>query len=855
MPGIDSLSPAQFQNQIANMEISVLMLDAKLVKRFADSFAHTPDRLRLLLSRGESDPIAVRKILAATANRPLQIFHGFGMPETGGFATLCPIRSVPARATDLPIGKPIVNTQVYILDDNAHPVPVNVVGEIVVGGFSVARGYRKRSRLSGERFVPNPFARDENARMFFTRKPGRWRANGFIEYLGTAEQARMELVRIVPEDKTQAIIIEDLEEPETQLASASQPDNAANAPQGEVEEALLPLWRDLLKRQHIEREDNFFVLGGHSLAAMRLVARIEQSFGTRLTLRDIFEHPKFSDFAAFITTQIDTVTLSGELVSLRDKGTRRPLFMVHVPSGNALPYAPLVQLLPEDIPVFGLQADWSDPPGSIEEIAARYVRTIQQKQPHGPYRLAGWSAGGLIAYEIATQLLGQDEAVEFIGLINTAHPASGIETIKTSDAVDAAFLLTLVRALNPALGEDSALELTSMGNFEALLERCRILSLLPSGLGFDSPEKRLTTHRLIRRLAQSYCPGPLPVPVHLFVAEHGMSARTTKDGAALGWTATLGTALQLKLVSGIGIRILETPHVQVLAVRMATVLNDLETSGPPSVPAYSPIFAIHQDKACRTPIFCLPGAGANVSCFLSLIMAIKQPSLIYGLQPRGFDAPHVPHSSVVTAASVCADAILKTAPQGPYRVLGHSFGGWVALETVRQLRARGAWVDTVAILDSCAPLTQDEPAKFHDRIEAIERLINLFAQVAGKSLGFDPEALRSKTESQQLAYVHQLMVKAGLIPRASKPEAIRGMLRTFHTNINTPYRPPTQYDGEVLLVRAAAEKGDDGMWFEHWRVHAPRASVLEIQANHMNLLNPPAIETVAARLTELWKLA
>ena len=115
---------------------------------------------------------------------PRHLINGYGPTETTTFATFYPIESIAADAHGIPIGRPISNTRIYILDGQLNPVPIGVAGEIHIGGAGVARGYLNRPDLTAEKFIADPYSREAGARMYKTGDLGRYLADGNIEYLG-----------------------------------------------------------------------------------------------------------------------------------------------------------------------------------------------------------------------------------------------------------------------------------------------------------------------------------------------------------------------------------------------------------------------------------------------------------------------------------------------------------------------------------------------------------------------------------------------------------------------------------------------------------------------------------------------
>jgi amino acid adenylation domain-containing protein len=260
----------------------------------------------------------------------------------------------------VPIGRPIDNTRIYILDAQGEPVPVGVAGEVHIASPGVARGYLNRPDLSAERFVPDPFG-EPGARMYKTGDLGCWRADGTIEYLGRNDQQvkirgfRIELgeieavLRAHPEVREAVVITrEDTQDAQRLVAyivgeaapealrqhlgsrlpqymvpvayvaldalpltpngkvdhkTLPAPEGAAfgaavhEPPQGEIETLLVRLWSELLGIERIGRHDNFFALGGHSLLAVRLSSRVRAALGLEVPLAELFAQPTLAGYA------------------------------------------------------------------------------------------------------------------------------------------------------------------------------------------------------------------------------------------------------------------------------------------------------------------------------------------------------------------------------------------------------------------------------------------------------------------------------------------------------------------------------------------------------------------------------
>lgn len=230
--------------------------------------------------------------------------------------------------------------------------------------------------------------------------------------------------------------------------AASRAPAASAALLNPVEAVIAEVWRELLGVDEVGRDDDFFALGGHSLAAVRLFARIRKQWNVDLPLATLFQGSTLAGLAAIVAEagHLDTSMPSAPaptaapasnviqlprawspLVAIcRGAPDRRPVFCVHGAGGNVLNFKVISDRLGAQQPFYGLQAQGVDgrlpPLTTVEAMAAQYVEAIRTVDPTGPYRLAGYSGGGVIAYEMAQQLRREGLAVETILMIDTLAP-------------------------------------------------------------------------------------------------------------------------------------------------------------------------------------------------------------------------------------------------------------------------------------------------------------------------------------------------------------------------------------------------------------------------------------------------
>ena len=652
---------------------------------------------------------------------------------------------------------------------------------------------------------------------------------------------------------------------------ASFASRAYEAPQGRSEQVVAQLWQELLGAQQVGRLDHFFELGGHSLLAVQFVSRLRDALGIELPLRELFAHPTVQALAGAIAA-LASSGRPGNLVTIRAEGSARALFLVH-PGEGEIGYArSLAPWLEADLPLYGLAAsgflEGETAPRSVEEMAASYVAQIRQVQPQGPYRLAGWSAGGTIAYEMARQLIGADQAVEFLGLIDTRCEYRDEPELVTPGHMAApraaapgdfgAWMQSL--AWVPAQASDQVRaqleQLAHSGDVQAMLVYCQGEGLLPKQIGADVLRRYLSVQHAIASALRQYERTPIPANVSLFTA----SGEQRLD-RSLGWDGAPGQRMTVTPVGGTHYSIMEAPWIGALG---AAINGELRKAAAVQLPyaelAYTPRILIQSGRAQVAPLFCMPGAGASITAFASLAQAVQASLPIYGLQPRGLCGTLVPHIDVPSAARAYVTAIRQAAPKGPYRLLGHSFGGWVAMEVARQLVAAGERVSALVILDSDAPSAPGAVRQRHTRIEMLMRLVEIFELNLNKSLGLKATDFAGLAHEQQLRLLLARLVAGKLMPPGTSVATLRGIVRVFETNLNTDYQPEGQYLEPVHLVAVPRDTGpqgcrqyDPGDLVERWNRFAPDIRFLDGPGNHMTLLNRPHIDAVVAWVQPLLK--
>ncbi len=273
-----------------------------------------PDTVRLRISGGEALP---RDLADRLRGPGITLINGYGPSETTVYSTAGPV----GAHGPVSLGRPTPNTRVHLLDPAGRPVPAGATGEIHLGGPGVARGYLGQAGATAARFRPDPY--EPGARLYASGDLARRLPDGTLAYLGRADrQLKVRGFRIEPgeietllrardgiDDAVPAALVVLDTFPRTgsgKIDRAALPEPVWRSGEDREiapeEQQLAELWAEVLGLPAVGAHDNFFALGGHSLTAARLIARIRAVLGADVTLRDLFAAPTVAELAPLIGT-------------------------------------------------------------------------------------------------------------------------------------------------------------------------------------------------------------------------------------------------------------------------------------------------------------------------------------------------------------------------------------------------------------------------------------------------------------------------------------------------------------------------------------------------------------------------
>jgi thioesterase domain-containing protein/acyl carrier protein len=357
------------------------------------------------------------------------------------------------------------------------------------------------------------------------------------------------------------------------------------APRNIGESKLVEIWQEVLGHPRIGVTDDYFDLGGHSILAVSLMAKIEKEFGKRIPLAQLFKNPTIERLAVALSDE-STRSQWEELVEIRRTGTKPPLFLLPGAGGNVIYFHPLANRLSGDLPVYALQAiglDGVTPPLTrVEDIAARNVRAIRNISPSGPYYLAGHSFGGLVAFEMSQILRRQGLEVGMLSILDTPAP------VFTQDPYysgwdEAQWLMAIASEIETFLGTPINVSYEELANLDPEAQLTRLTEKIGAkgpwaSSGTDTARLRAYLNVYKTNFKTGYQPAQevLPVPVSLFKSSESRpddimatpEIEALKQDAAWGWNNFSSKPVTVVAVPGTHLSMLLEPHVAVLAEKL-----------------------------------------------------------------------------------------------------------------------------------------------------------------------------------------------------------------------------------------------------------------------------------------------
>jgi amino acid adenylation domain-containing protein len=602
------IAPGTLPEIVRQLGVTTMWLTSTYFNAVIDEEPGGLRGVRQLLIGGEA--LSVPHIRKAIQHLPeTRLINGYGPTENTTFTTCYTIPpDLDARVPSIPIGRPLANTETYILDATLHPVPPGVPGELCTSGAGLALGYWNRPDLTSQRFVLNPFADAPGAKLYRTGDLARYLPDGNIEFLGRLDRQvkmrgyRIELgevenaLRSHPEVRDATVqFVESadgghliahaataLRQPDTirahlrgilpahmipqtihvvdalpynangkldmgALPEVTRPVRASRPPANSMEASLLNLWRQALRAPTADTATDFFEAGGHSLLAARLLVAVEREFGRRLTLANLFAAPTVEQMASLLLANTPSSRPEEWSVTKGPAASGTPIICMddHPVMLN------LARRVAGTRPFVGLSTAPYETVSefTVQQIAQAQLKVLRRFAPDGPYLLCGWSISGVVALEAARCLAAEGEKVLWVGLLDTLNYALNPKEVA----------IEKVRHYWRRLTEDP---IEFFGKAATVIKTT-------AGLPVTIPERE----RLLSLAAQAYLPDRYDGPVTLFKANE-VSARIADP--QYGWGGVLPN-LDIRSVPGNHSNMFQEPNVDTLA---REVLDAIPANSP-----------------------------------------------------------------------------------------------------------------------------------------------------------------------------------------------------------------------------------------------------------------------------------
>ena len=335
----------------------------------------------------------------------------------------------------------------------------------------------------------------------------------------------------------------------------------------QVEQVITNIWKQVLGVEQIGINDDFFMLGGDSLVAVRVMAQIKNKFQVELPSAILLQNPTIAELSQQLKPSDNSTinALNSVLVPIQLKGEQIPLFCVHPVGGNVLCYSALSQRLGQEHPIYGLQSlglmEQQLPLTTIEAMASHYLEEILMVQARGPYHLIGWSMGGMISYEMAQQLVHRGEEVALLVLIDSYIPTA--ENIVGKEQLLMHFIKDLAGQIGQRLHSVLELQEEKLVSLEQLFQLTQQYQFFPSELSLEELQRLWRVFEANALALTQYNPQPYKGTVLSLLASESVAQvpdTVNNSGDKIRWDTLVKGELIVHIINGDHYTLMREPN-------------------------------------------------------------------------------------------------------------------------------------------------------------------------------------------------------------------------------------------------------------------------------------------------------
>lgn len=624
-------------------------------------------------------------------------------------------------------------------------------------------------------------------------------------------------------------------------------------PKDSFERILAEIWKKFIGIDEIGIHDDFFELGGDSLTAVGLTSKIQEAFDVPIASHLLLQKRTISSLAEFIRKNATRPQIANQTAEAfqfsslfeiqQGNPDKVPLFLISSISGEIFFYHNLAHYLDSDQPLYAFQtqklSSKAEPFTSIPEMAAAYIEELKQFRPGFPYLLGGFSFGGIVAYEIAQQLLSQGHKVPLLVLTDTPDPQ---QMRKFNDSAD------ILQYLFSDILEGSTEKLREMSVEEQLsylLEKAKRTPHTNPYLQHinASTFKIWLAHQ---EIALHY--EPQPYSGHMLFFRHTERMESFPANPHIPWIDRAQGGIEIYQIPGNHFSMNSRPHVKTMGKHLQKRLLEIKqeeiTPAPPtSSPTPSSLLVEIQSGNSSNPrLFLIHPGGGHLYFYHDIVRHFGKDQPIFGIQAQGLDGQKPPFDKIEDMAACYLKELQNFQPNGPYILGGSSFGGIVAFEMALQLHAQGQKIPLLLMIDSPGPGHLPKP--FEDDAEL---LAHLFGE-----LSLSLEELRARNTKEQIDYVRQqaeALSNQSVLP----PDFGEAFLKVVnaHQKAMFSYHPQKKYSGGILFFRHTEPmKEYDPDPEKAWLPFTDKLEIKTVAGNHITMNFVPHVQELVKYLQQ-----